>query len=146
MEKEEILRSVAPCGLVCYTCGGCDYGVLKEHSKQLLHYLEGITGFLDGEDKEKIERGYPMLELFAGFDCPGCRSEAHQCKIKNCTYRECTISKNINFCAECDDFPCDKEEYIHCWRSANTRIREVGIEQFFDEEKEKPHYLWCKDS
>ena len=49
MNKEELLRNVAPCGLVCYTCGGCDYGVLKECFKTMINYLYGITGFL-GED------------------------------------------------------------------------------------------------
>ena len=147
MNREELLRNVAPCGLVCYTCGGCDYGVLKECSKKLVNHLDGITDFLgkDTPSAKNIEAGYPMLEFFMDFNCPGCRDENHNCQIENCVYRECTKSKQIDFCAECDDFPCNKPQLIpYEWEGANTRIREVGIERFFEEEKIKPHYAHFK--
>ena len=87
-----------------------------------------------------------MLDFFLAFDCPGCRDENHQCQIENCVYRECTKRRQIDFCAESDDFPCNTPQRIPIeWKDANIRIGEVGIEQFFEEEKTKPHYAHFKN-
>ena len=42
MNREEILKRVAPCSLMCHTCAAYEYGVICNSSRQLLKYIEGI--------------------------------------------------------------------------------------------------------
>jgi hypothetical protein len=89
-----------------------------------------------------------VLSFYSLQTCPGCRDGETQCTLENCFIRKCTLEKNINFCAECDEFPCNKVElpqvFINKWKSSGNRIKEIGLEQFFAEEKIAPHYLRYK--
>jgi hypothetical protein len=47
------------------------------------------------------------------FNCKGCREEKGQ--IRNfpiCKTYECVTNKELKFCYECDDFPCEKLQPI----------------------------------
>ena len=142
-----ILDNVAPCGLVCYTCNGCNHGVIKELSTKLLHFLGGYDDFVFKswpDDSRIVKNSLQVLEQWASLDCPGCRREDHQCHNRGCVVRACSREKGHAFCAQCNEFPCDKnnesEESINYWRDANARIREVGAEAYFDENRGKSHY------
>jgi len=149
MERDELLRNVAPCGLVCYTCTACGHGVVKEHAQKLSFYLTGVSDFLASQhmrgDKKKLDACMATLEYYSRQSGPGCREEETQCSFKNCVIRACTREKHIDFCADCADFPCGKidlpDVFTDKWKASNTRIREAGVEQYFDEEKEVPHFL-----
>jgi hypothetical protein len=50
----------------------------------------------------------------------------------------------VNYCAECSEFPCGKAKDFFAtinkiigqgWESGNKRIKEVGIEKYFNEKK-----------
>ena len=84
-----------------------------------------------------------MLELFSVGKCKGCRKE--KCVIlKNCKVRECSENKDIDFCFECSDFPCDNtgfDEHLHKrWKDINIKMRAVGVESYYNEIKDKPRY------
>ena len=36
MKKESLLRKIAPCGLVCFTCAAAKNGVIRHHARELL--------------------------------------------------------------------------------------------------------------
>ena len=84
-----------------------------------------------------------MLDFFASENCKGCRKE--NCKLfKNCGVRGCHQQKNLDFCFQCDDFPCNKtnfDEHLQKrWAKLNERIREIGIESYYAETKHKARY------
>lgn len=154
--KEEILNSVAPCSMFCSTCTGCQYGDISNHSKELLKLLEGHEEFLE----KNLEKQYfhkleefrtfrKKLEKYAYPKCGGCRNDrAAGCSIKQCFILECTKKYHVNFCADCSRFPCDKvnksifkESTIQKWLNGNKKIREVGIDQYYYDGKNIPHYI-----
>ncbi len=82
--------------------------------------------------------------------CPGCRGDdtfksksCVNCQIKNCEKR---INGKIEYCFECDEFPCKR--IAHLDRRYRTRygtsvidnllsIKKVGIHHFVENENEK---------
>ena len=157
--KDEILNAVAPCSMFCSTCIGCKYGEISYHSKELLRLLEGHKEFLDKnlkkEYRHKLEEYVVFedkLKKFARPKCNGCRTGgANVCSIKGCFINKCVKEHNVNYCGECYLFPCDKvnksifkENVIKKWFDGNTRIKEVGIEKYYEEMKDIPHYIEYK--
>ena len=73
--------------------------------------------------------------------CDGCRAENRfiYCE-QNCKMAPCAAEKGLDFCGECDDYPCDviknfQAEMPHrleLW-TAQERIKEIGYEKWFDE-------------
>ena len=47
MEKNDLLRLIAPCGLLCYTCDAMKDGVISQAAKRLLYVLESYDAFLE---------------------------------------------------------------------------------------------------
>ena len=47
MTREQLLDSIPPCGLMCYTCPGFKNGAIQEHSSALIRLREGYREFLD---------------------------------------------------------------------------------------------------
>ena len=145
MERSELLKKVAPCGLLCYTCTAAAGGAIKEHSTALLRYLESFDSFAERfSGYEPRLKKYPdfkeVLQLFAEAGCEGCRGGS--CMFPVCP---CIKEKGIDFCFECDTFPCDIKDFEPGlkakWLSANERMREIGAEAYFLEAREKSHYL-----
>ena len=85
--------------------------------------------------------GRPVEELA----CHGCRSDkrAFYCE-EFCTFRSCAAEKGIDFCGECDEYPCGplkafQAEMPHrneLWND-HQRIREVGFERWFREKLDR---------
>jgi predicted RNA-binding Zn-ribbon protein involved in translation (DUF1610 family) len=80
------------------------------------------------------------------WHCEGCRSEKRSYYCENlCYMAPCARKKGIEFCVECDEYPCDelrafqaeRPHRIELWE-AQERIAEVGYSQWFDEMRE--HY------
>lgn len=156
---DKILNAVAPCSMLCSTCTGCKYGDISFHAKELLRLLEGHKEFLDvnlkKEYRHKLDEFIAFedkLKKFANPKCNGCRTGgANGCSIKGCFINKCVKEHNVNYCGECDLFPCDrvnksifKENVIKKWLDGNTRIKEVGIEKYYEEMKDIPHYIEYK--
>jgi hypothetical protein len=147
MEYEDILRELAPCGLSCRKCMAYREGDIRRTSEELQRllgsfdrYAERFSGFLP------VFGNYPAFkELLAHFtqaDCAGCRSG--QCKYPNCTVMKCHHEKGVDFCGQCDEFPCDKTTFDpdlkRRWIEMGTRIREIGVEGYCEQTKDLPRY------
>ena len=105
----------APCGIYCGAC------------RQYLLWKKDLLE----------ERGYKQ-------GCKGCRI-----RNKNCAFirRDCPTlrKKEIDFCYECDQFPCQKlqkidihyqEKYSVNMVKTLKRIEEIGVEKWLQEQEE----------
>ena len=148
MEEMDLLRAIAPCGLVCYTCTASQDGVIRSLSAQLLDLLEGYESFAERfAGFEPRLAKYPefvdVLRLFSEARCQGCRSG--MCPMPGCPISPCVVAKGLGYCSECDDFPCDKadgmpRELRLAWLTHNRRMRRIGVEAYWAEMRDKPHY------
>lgn len=154
--SDEILNSIAPCSMSCSTCTGCQYGQVSHHAKELLHLLEGHEEFLDKNLKKEYRHKLDEFKMFqkklkkyAYPKCAGCRNgRSNSCSIKGCIIPECTKEHNVDFCAECSEFPCNKvnestykKTVLEKWLNGNKQIKKNGIEKYYEENKNKPHYI-----
>lgn len=160
MKRNKLLENIAPCSLMCYTCGGYEKGAICRLSGELAGYLEGIYEFYethaDPDYREHLERFRIFQEeLFklGEAKCGGCRSGIHNgCSIRGCFLLECVQTHSVDFCGECPEFPCDKvhsvfeEEVYVQWLEGNEKIRESGADQFWEERRRMPHYKKYKDT
>jgi len=147
MKHNELLKLIAPCGLLCYTCDAMKDGAINNAAKRLLHVLGSYGSFLKSAPASrpisgKYDTFTEVLEYLADVKCNGCRED--HCMDSNCVIPECTKDRGVDFCHECGDFPCDKTGFPdglkEKWIRKNRRIKEIGVERFFKEEKDIPHY------
>lgn len=82
-EREKL---IAPCGI---DCGVCEFYLCKQ-DKDILEYL--------------VSKGIPKTIL----PCNGCRNVDGKCPIMktDCATYNCAKSKNVEFCFDCNEFPC----------------------------------------
>lgn len=138
MDHDFIKTLIAPCGLDCGKCYAFVDGDIKTLSNRLKTslgnfdiYAERFAELINGD----IFRKYP--------DFKGCRNE--RCKIfKDCKVRDCFEKKGVDFCFQCSDFPCDNTGFDeHLQKRSidiNMRMREIGVEKFYEETRDKPRY------
>jgi hypothetical protein len=97
---------------------------------------------------DPVFRKYPdfkaMLDYLASENCKGCRNE--QCKMfSDCGVRGCHQEKRIDFCYQCDEFPCKRtnfdENLYKAWVRINEIIRNEGIEKYYEKTLERPRYI-----
>lgn len=157
----KLLNNLAPCSLFCYSCPAFKNGVVPEYAKKLSRYFDGYYEFnLKNlpvqyiSYADEIKTFTDRLDKFSNPSCNGCRDNTHgNCCIKSCFILDCTQKHDVSFCCECSKFPCDKyatgvfnETVLSRIKRGNERIREVGAEQFFEEEKRMSHYEdWRQD-
>jgi len=113
-------KLTAVCGLFCPGCALFIY---------TLDDPERLKGFSDrfGCSIEEVK-------------CEGCRSEKRCIYCNNCTFDKCAADKGIEFCGDCDEYPCEQlKEFqsarphrIELW-AAQQRIKEVGYEKWYTE-------------
>ena len=147
---QEVLDTIAPCGLNCRKCYSHVDGPIGRHAKSLQDLLGpnfsvyaqrfsqlGLTKF----------NAYPqfkeLLSYLAAPDCSGCR-KGDGCKYPGCGVRECLVQRRIAFCYQCNEFPCKKSGFDpHLekrWIAMNMRMKEVGPEQFLFETRDETRY------
>lgn len=150
MIDEKIKNTLAPCGLCCETCFAHVDGDIRKYSVKLKEklgnfhvYAKRFETLLD----EPIFKNYTafkqMLDYFASKNCKGCRNE--HCKVfKDCGVRGCHQEKQIDFCYQCDQFPCDRTNFdsnlYQRWVAINETIKDKGIEQFHKSAKKRHRY------
>ena len=115
----ERLTLAAPCGI---DCGVCELNMCKDDPK-LIDVLVSM-----GISREIIP-------------CDGCRSIQGNCPViqSTCETFKCVIEKNVEFCFECDEFPCvklqpsaDRANILpHNMKVFNLcTMKRVGVENF----------------
>ena len=148
MADNEILDSLAPCGLNCKKCLANTEGAIKDHSialKNLLgsfdRYAERFSAFMPAF------KNYPqfkeLLDFLTQGNCNGCRKG--DSKYPTCGVAKCYQEKGVDFCFQCSEYPCDKTnfdpELKQRWLQMNNRMREIGIAAYFEESKDLPRYI-----
>ncbi|MDR3567755.1 MAG: DUF3795 domain-containing protein [Syntrophobacteraceae bacterium] len=151
MEYERILSAIAPCGLSCETCFARVDGGIHQLSRELREKLGNFSAYakrfenmLEAPVFEKYPDFEAMLDYFCSNNCNGCRSE--QCRLfKDCGIRPCHQEKGVDFCFQCEEFPCSKtnfdESLRRAWVLINEKIRKTGIEQYYEKTRRRPRYV-----
>jgi len=147
MNYEEIKNFLAPCGLNCTKCQMYGEGDIKRHSKELQRLLGAFDRYAERFSKFlAIYQNYPAFkELLAHFsqaNCRGCRKG--DCKYPNCGVSPCSRQKGVDFCFQCAEFPCEKTNFDpnlqERWIRMNRRMKELGVEAYYEETKDQPRY------
>jgi hypothetical protein len=150
MTDDKIKAAIAPCGLSCQKCFAHVDGDIRKYSLKLKEKLGNFGPYAKRFETlvgDPVFKKYPdfaqMLDFFATENCQGCRNE--QCKLfKACGVRPCHQEKQVDFCYQCDQFPCDHtnfdENLQERWVKINEKIKRVGIEAFYAKTKEWSRY------
>lgn len=166
MIKQELLNAVAPCSLFCHTCFGYKNGAVKNTAKEMFLLYKGwYEGYVMAYGDNPSEEQAKNLEAIKSFNktlndlqenahCPGCREangDFWGC-IKSCIVPKCTKEHGVDYCAECTEFPCDKnnnifdENTLKGWIDGCNYIKQHGVEDYFEKNKLKGHYSsFCRD-
>ena len=148
MEYNAILHSLAPCGLNCQKCLNHTEGEIAHHSIELQKLLGNFDVYAERfSNFHPVYGNYPsfkkLLSYLAEPDCRGCRQGI--CKYPDCGVAECYGKKGVDFCFQCDEFPCGKTNFDpHLkarWIKMNNRMKEIGVESYYEETKDICRYL-----
>ena len=151
MDYEHIKASLGPCGLSCEKCFAHVDGDIRRHSLELREALGNFGPYAQRYETlldEPVFKKYPdfkeMLEYFASENCHGCRNE--QCKLfKNCGVRPCHQEKGLDFCYQCEEFPCSRtgfdESLNRAWVRINEIIKSKGIEEYYEVTLRRHRYI-----
>ena len=150
MNYEFIKTRLGPCGLHCGKCFAFAEGEICKLSRELKEKLGAFDVYAERFSsliEEPIFLKYPdfkeMLNLLSQGKCKGCRKE--KCMLfKGCNVKECSETKKVDFCFQCAEFPCDNtgfdEHLKKRWESINDRMKECGVEAYYNEIKDQPRY------
>lgn len=150
MDYKEILNKLGPCGLSCEKCFAYANGNIKFHSTELKKlfgsfetYAKRFVTLLSEPVFEKYPDFKQMLDFFSEVKCKGCRSE--ECKLfKDCNVKECSKKMQVDFCFQCQQFPCETSGFDgHLkkrWININDRMKKIGIENYYEETKDAARY------
>lgn len=77
---------ISYCGLFC---GACSFKIAYEtKNREHINHMPSV---------------YDHLKQYELENCPGCRLEN---KCGECKIRDCAAEKNIDYCFQCADYPC----------------------------------------
>jgi len=150
IEYSAILERIGPCGLCCATCFAFEKGEIAQLSRKLQKklgnfsiYAERFAGLLDNPQFGLYPAFAAMLGVFAGGGCRGCRQE--ECKLfSGCRVKECHRGKQVDFCYQCHEFPCNRtgfDDHLQKrWIAIGAQIKKTGIERYYLETINKPRY------
>jgi len=119
------IELVAPCGI---DCGSCELYTCRDDA-QLLAFL--------------LSKGVPQDKL----PCDGCRNIGGHCPVISniCATYACASERKVDFCFECDTFPCgrlhpaaDRADVLpHNLKVFNLcSIKNIGVEGFIEKSSE----------
>ncbi len=146
-DMETILRDIAPCGLVCRTCVSGKSSVIREQAERLNFFLDGFDDLAKRiASFDPTYEKYPdfkiMLDKFANPGCEGCRDGKgiHTA----CIIPGCIKERGIDFCAQCEEFPCDRTGFMPAllekWHKSTAELRELGVEKYHERAIARSHY------
>jgi hypothetical protein len=139
-----------PCGLLCEKCFAHNMGQIRFHAEMLKtnlgefdNYAKRFETLLDEPVFSKYPDFKELLNLLSSNNCLGCRKQ--ECHLfKGCKVKDCYKNKKVEYCYQCSEFPCEKtgfdDNLKQRWLKINYRIREIGLENYYTEVKDKPRY------
>ena len=73
-------------------------------------YCEACSWFIaTNEDRERLKRLANQLHFSEEESkCYGCRSDKRLPYCEKCMMSACATERGIDFCSECDEYPCDE--------------------------------------
>jgi hypothetical protein len=105
-------------------------------------YCEACSWFIaTNEDRERLKRLANQLHFSEEESkCYGCRSDKRLPYCEKCMMSACAKERGIDFCSECDEYPCDElkrfqsamPHRIELWVNLD-RIKSVGHKQWLKE-------------
>ena len=131
-DEEADLTVAAPCGLYCGNCS-----IFRSYFDRNREKAEALG---------KTSRCKPDQ-----VRCSGCRTPAKFCWSGDCEFKTCTSKKAIQFCYECDGFPCDKirefakssPDHRQIWDNFD-RMKAVGWRQWLREHDDRWRCKVCR--
>lgn len=144
----EILKSLAPCGLNCRKCLFNADGEIKYLSVRLKERLGNFAPYAERFAMgAPVFRGYrefsDILDFMTKGDCRGCREGG--CRFPGCNVNICTSGRNIDFCFQCNEFPCERSglqgPLKEKWVKMNCRMKETGADMYYLETMDEPRYV-----
>lgn len=150
MISEHIKDAIAPCGLSCEKCFAHVNGDIGRFSLKLQEalgdfgpYAKRFETLMDAPVFEKYPDFKAMLNYLASENCKGCRHEP--CRLfQNCGVRACHQERGVDFCYQCDAFPCHNthfdEQLYKTWVLVNEKIKKVGIAAYDETTRNRPRY------
>jgi len=150
MNYDEIKERLAPCGLHCGKCFAFTGGDIKSHSSRLKDSLGNFNlyaGRFADLLEEPVFHKYPdfkeFLDYLSTVECRGCRKE--HCRLFiSCKVRDCHVRKGVDFCFQCNNFPCHDtgfDEHLHKrYMEINRRMKETGVVAYYAEIRNAPRY------
>lgn len=146
---EEYIKSrLAPCGLSCGKCLAYAGGPIQGLSAHLAEELGDNFGVYAErfEGMNPVFKNYTafreLLDFFTEGSCSGCREKG--CLFKDCKVTGCVKEKGIDYCFQCDEFPCDRhgmpDGLAERWQANNEKMRDIGIDAWFCGCKDNPRY------
>jgi len=104
----------------------------------------GACGVLIANERDKLEQLAKAWEVEPEkLECHGCKSETSSSFCVSCNIRSCAESKEIDFCFQCEQFPCTRlvefknDKYTH--HSIILRnlafIRDKGVGEWLEEQR-----------
>ncbi|MBN1591914.1 MAG: DUF3795 domain-containing protein [Candidatus Coatesbacteria bacterium] len=125
-------RYDSPCGIYCGACG-----ILKD--------------LRAGRHEERARQmNMPPEEL----KCAGCKTDTIADFCVGCKFRDCTKEKGIEFCFDCDEFPCAElvafrnDKWPHHSTVLNNldTIKEEGVAEWLVRQKKRWSCPECGES
>lgn len=148
MDREALLRRVAPCGLHCGGCVAFAEGPVREHAEALRGLLgTNFAGYARRfEEMNPVFAHYPafaeLLDWLARGSCEGCRGRG--CLFADCRVGICVRERGVDFCFECAEFPCERhglpEMLAGRWKANNERMKSIGVEAWYELLRNRPRY------
>lgn len=146
MDYNDILEHLAPCGLDCVRCVDYTNGEIKRLSSELIKLLGGYARIAKlKEEALPLFKDYSkfedVLKYFSTASCSGCRGEEVQCFLE-CKAKTCHKEKKVDFCFQCNDYPCDNftGPLGERFKKLCDHMKEVGVVEFYNERVKLPRY------
>jgi C_GCAxxG_C_C family probable redox protein len=148
-DQADFIKSrLAPCGLSCGKCLAYAGSPIQKFSHALAEELgDNFAMYAERfKDMDPVFEEYTpfreKLDFFGSGSCSGCREKG--CLFKDCRVTVCVREKGVDYCYQCDEFPCDRHEMpaglAERWLANNNKMREIGPEKWFSICKDKPRY------
>lgn len=148
MTYKTLLPNLSPCGMDCGRCADHSAGEIKHHATRLRELLGNYGRLAKIKSAARpafnhYQEFHTLLDYFSSAQCDGCRSENCHCPI-DCTVKTCYKERGVDFCFQCEQFPCDKnlfsENLRERWLRVNNRMKEVGPLEYYIEQGKQPRY------
>lgn len=146
--SEKLLRRLAPCGLHCGKCLAFRDGEIRQAAALLQQKLgPNFPAYAERfAQMNPVFHEYPqfrdLLSFMAQGSCEGCRGTG--CILTSCKVGHCVREMNVDFCFECDEFPCTRHNLPPAlearWKENNETMLEQGVQEFYHSIRNAPRY------